>query len=96
METLKNRLFVTEHYRLLHGVEHAYWPHYMMRNMGNHLWKFKLNYGVKAFFIYQVAREVQHYKHLNRVSFMSTDEQMSKALSICWCSLLATGVCLAI
>jgi hypothetical protein len=73
LETLKNRLWVTEHYRLLHGVEHAHWPHYMMKNVGNHLWKFKFNYGVKAFFIYQVAREVQHYRHLNSVSFMTTD-----------------------
>jgi hypothetical protein len=32
-ETLKNRLWVIEHYRTLHGIEHAYWPHYLMREM---------------------------------------------------------------
>jgi hypothetical protein len=51
-ETLKNRLWVIEHYRTLHGIEHAYWPHYLMRNAGSHLWKYKFNYGIKGFFIY--------------------------------------------
>ena len=52
LDTLKNRLWVIDHYRTIHGIEHAYWPHYTMRNVGRHLWKFKFNYGIKAFFIY--------------------------------------------
>ena len=67
LETLKNRLWVAEHYRLLHGVEHAYWPHYVMRNVGGRLWKYKLNYAVKAFFLYQVFREVQNYRYIKNV-----------------------------
>ena len=58
LDTLKNRLWVADHYRLLNGIEHAYWPHYTIRNVGCHLWKFKFNYAVKAFFAYQVYREV--------------------------------------
>ena len=73
LETLKNRLWVSEHYRLLHGVEHAYWPHYVMRNVGGHMWKFKFNYAVKAFFAYQVYREVQNYRYMNSVAFLKTD-----------------------
>lgn len=73
LETLKNRLWVTEHYRLLHGVEHAYWPHYFLKNTGGHLWKYKLNYIVKAFFVYQAYRTVENYRYLNSVSFMSSD-----------------------
>ena len=72
LETLKNRLWVTEHYRLIHGVEHAYWPHYVLRNVGGHMNKYKLNYIVKAFFIYQAYRANNNYQYLNSVSFLNS------------------------
>ncbi len=96
LETLKNRLWVAEHYRLLHGVEHAYWPHYTMRNIGLHLNKYKFNYAVKAFFAYQVYREVQNYRYINSVTFISTDQQMAHFGSIAWTGFLATAVALLI
>lgn len=96
LETLKNRLWVTEYYRLLHGVEHAYWPHYTMKNVGNHLFKYKFNYAVKAFFAYQVYREIQNYRYINSVTFISTDQQFSHFGSIAWAGFLATSVAMLI
>ena len=96
LETLKNRLWVAEHYRLLHGVEFAYWPHYAMKNVGTHLWKFKFNYAVKAFFIYQVYREYQNYQYVKNVTFLSTDQQFQHYLQIGWNGFLATAVALLI
>ena len=96
LETLKNRLWVAEHYRLLHGVEHAYWPHYTMRNVGGHLYKYKFNYAVKAFFAYQVYREVQNFRYLNSVSFLKTDQQFEHVINIAWTGFLATTVALLI
>jgi len=74
LENLKNRLWVTEHYRLLHGIEHTYWPHYTMKNVGRRIWKYKFNYGLKAFFLYQVFREIQNYRYINSVKFLSADQ----------------------
>jgi hypothetical protein len=96
LETLKNRLWVAEHYKYLHGVEHAYWPHFAMKRAGNHLWKYKFNYAVKAFFLYQVVREVQHYRYINSVAFLSTDQQFGHLTNIAWCGFLATAVSLLI
>ena len=96
LEVMKNRLWVTEHYRLLHGVEHAYWPHYFMRNAACHLNKFKFNYAVKAFFAYQVYREVQNYNYVTKVAFLKTDEQFQHYMNIAWTGFLATAVCLLI
>lgn len=73
LETLKNRLWVTEHYRLLHGVEHAYWPHYFIRNAGGHLWKYKFNYAAKSIVIIHLFSLIQNYRHQNSVKFMRTD-----------------------
>lgn len=96
LETLKNRLWVAEHYRLLHGVEHAYWPHYFIRNLGGHLNKYKFNYAVKAFFAYQVYREIQNYRYINSVSFLKTDDQISYLGQVAWTGFLATAVALII
>jgi hypothetical protein len=67
-----------------------------MRNAGNHLWKYKFNYAIKAFFLYQVYREVQNYRYVKSVSFLATDQQFSHYLSIGWNGFLATAVALLI
>ena len=96
LENVKNRLWVTEHYRLVRGLEHAYWPHFAIRNVSLHLNKYKFNYAVKAFFAYQVYRDVQNYRYRNSVSFIRTDEQASHLAQIAWTSFLATAVALLI
>lgn len=96
LETMKNRLWVAEYYRLQHGIEHAYWPHYVMRNVGTHLYKYKFNYAFKAFFIYQAFREVQNYRYMNSVAFLKTDQQIEQLTNIAWTGFLATAVCLLV
>ena len=56
LEALKQRLWVAEHYKYLHGAEIAHWPHFFLKNVGTHLNKYKYNYAVKAFFFYQLYR----------------------------------------
>ena len=94
LQTLKNRLWVTEHYRLLHGVEHAYWPHFFLRNMGAHVFKFKFNYALKGFFAYQCYRDVQNYRYVNANTFISSDKQFEHLAQIAWTGFLATSVAL--
>ena len=64
LETLKSRLWVIDHYRYLHGVEHAHWPHFFMKNLGRHLNKYKFNYLVKTFFVYNFVREIRNYSYV--------------------------------
>lgn len=45
---LRNRLWVIDHYRYRYGAHHTFWLHAAMRKYGTHLWKYKVNYGVKA------------------------------------------------
>ncbi len=96
LETLQARLFVMEHYKYLHGVEHAHWPHYVMKNVGGHMWKYKFNYAIKAFFLYQVYREVKNYNYVKSVSFLSEDQMLAHYFNIGWSAVMTTGVCLLI
>ena len=64
-ETLKNRLAVIEHYKYLHGVEHAHWPHFAMSRLGRHLMKYKFNYAVKSFALYMVYRDIALFRHMS-------------------------------
>ena len=91
LETLKNRLWVTEHYRLLHGVEHAYWPHYFLRRAGNHLWKFKFAYAFKGILAYNVYRDVRNFQYRNSTQFLNTVEQQKLVLQVCYSGLVATA-----
>ncbi len=86
LETLKNRLWVTEYYRNLHGEEFAHWPHYFLRNSFKHINKYKFNYAVKAFFLYHVYRDVQTYRYEERTTFMPTDRQFHHLLQITYIS----------
>jgi hypothetical protein len=96
LETLKNRLWVTEHYRLLHGVEHAYWPHFVLKNVGNHLWKYKFNYGIKGYFVFNLFRVIQNYRYQQSVVFLKTDEQFNHVRSIAWNGFVTGAVFLLI
>jgi hypothetical protein len=92
LETLKNRLFVMEHYRTLHGVEFAYWPHYALRNLGRHVNKYKFNYALKAFVLYSAIRDIQIYRHASRTRFLRLDEMFSLSAQIGASSLVAGAV----
>jgi hypothetical protein len=52
LENLKNRLNLIEYYKNLHGIEHAYWPHYALGNIGRHLYRYKFNYAIKGLFAF--------------------------------------------
>ncbi|CDW71683.1 UNKNOWN [Stylonychia lemnae] len=75
LDTLKNRLWVSEFYRLQHGVEHAHWPHFFLRNVGRHLNKYKFNYAVKGYLVYLLYREFANFQYQNSIKFMPANEQ---------------------
>ena len=75
--TLVARLQAIEFYHLRHGIEHYHWPHYFMRNVAQHMYKYKFNYGLKAFCIYLMYSDVAAYNHLSKNKFTSyTDLNM--------------------
>ena len=75
VETLRNRLAVIEHYKLLRGEQHTFWPHYGLTNVARHLNRYKFNYAVKAFAAYIVYRDYVNYQHMNSRAFLSLQKQ---------------------
>uniref|UniRef100_A0A7S3X9K5 Uncharacterized protein n=1 Tax=Strombidinopsis acuminata TaxID=141414 RepID=A0A7S3X9K5_9SPIT len=67
--TLVARLQAIDHYHLQHGLEHYHWPHYFMRNVAQRVWKYKFNYGLKAFCIYTMYADIRAYDHLRKSKF---------------------------
>ena len=52
LQNLKARLSAIEYYQAKTSAELAYWPHFLMKNVGSNIWKYKYNYLVKFFFAY--------------------------------------------
>jgi hypothetical protein len=67
-----------------------------MRNVGCHLNKYKFNYLVKAFFAYQVYRDVQNYQYLHQVKFLTTSEGTKLGAQVAWSTFLFGAVTLLI
>ena len=57
-ETLRNRLWVIDHYRFKYGAAHTYWMHTFLGNQASKLRKYKFNYAFKAFLAYQIYANV--------------------------------------
>jgi hypothetical protein len=92
-ETLKNRLFVIQHYKYLHGVEFAHWPHFVLANIGRHLMKYKFNYAVKGFAAFLLYRAVSEYRHYNSRAFLTMDQHGYFGANILASSALFGGIC---
>jgi hypothetical protein len=76
-----NRI-AAEAYRYRHGVEHANWPHFMMRNVSRNVMKFKFNYALKGFALYYVVSDVQNYRYMKTRTFMTSAESMAHLQNI--------------
>jgi len=74
---LKNRLALIEHYKYQHGVEMAHWPHFALKRAARHLYRYKFNYGVKAFAAYVVYSDYANYRHQQERTFMTLQQQSS-------------------
>ena len=48
-ESLRNRLWVIDHYKFRYGAAHTYWVHSALQKYFSHINKFRNNYAVKAF-----------------------------------------------
>ena len=53
-ETLRNRLWVIDHYRFRYGAAHTYWVHTFLSKTFKNVNKYKFNYLLKAFLAYNV------------------------------------------
>lgn len=76
-QRLKNRLEAIEHYRHKHGQLYARWPHFAMQRLGNHLFRYKVNYGIKAFAAYLAYQEYAEYRHLSQMTIMTHDSELA-------------------
>jgi hypothetical protein len=92
-ETLKNRLAVIEHYRYVHGVEYAHWPHFAMSRLARHVFRYKVNYAIKGFAAYLIYRDVAQYRHLKATTFMTIPQELSFGVSAAFHSGLLLGIC---
>lgn len=61
---LKERLADIEFFKYRYGVELARWPHFALGRLGKHLYRYKFNYGVKAFAAYVIYKDVINFKHM--------------------------------
>ena len=54
-ETLKNRLWVIDHYKFRYGAAHTYWLHTLLSKTAAQLNRYKFNYGIKLFLAGSIA-----------------------------------------
>lgn len=95
-ERLTDRLAAIQKYRYIRGLEHTHWPHFLMTRAGQHLMKYKFNYGVKAFAAYIVYRDIAHYNHISSKAFLSYDQQAEIFLRTGAHSAILAALCLYI
>ena len=95
-ETLRNRLWVIDHYKYRYGANHTFWVHTALGKTFGHLNRYKFNYALKGFLFYQAWSKYQTYRYVNEMSLL-TDSQKAKYLSSVATSTAVFGaVCLVI
>ena len=70
-ETLRNRLWVIDHYRFRYGAQHTYWMHSLLGKAGNKLFKYKFNYALKGLLAYQVYAHYQTLKRMDEITYLT-------------------------
>lgn len=73
--TLKNRLNTIEHYKYIHGVERAHWPHFAMSRLGRHMMRYKTNLAVKGFAAYLIYRDIAYRRTMHETSFVTLQQE---------------------
>lgn len=73
--TLKNRLNAIEHYKYVHGVERAHWPHFALARFGRHVMRYKGNLAVKGFFAYLIYRDLAYRSQMHQTSFVTLQQE---------------------
>jgi hypothetical protein len=74
-ETLRNRLWVIDHYRFRYGAAHTYWLHTFLSRTLKNVNKYKFNYLLKAYLAYNVYSRYQNYKYVDDMTFMSETQR---------------------
>jgi hypothetical protein len=74
-ETLRNRLWVIDHYRFRYGASHTYWVHTALSRAFKRVNTYKFNYLLKAFLAYNVYSRYQTYKYVDDMTFMSETQR---------------------
>ena len=95
-ETLRNRLWVIDHYRFRYGASHTYWVNTLLSKTGSHMYKYKFNYALKAFLGYQIYASYQAYKSVNEMTFMTNPQKGVYGLPIAMSSGAFVATCLLI
>ena len=93
---LRNRLWVIDHYRYRYGAQHTFWLHAAMNKYGTQLWKYKFNYGAKAFAAFLIYNSYSTYSTANEVNFLTDKQKAAYAGNGLFCVAGFTGLCLVI
>ena len=92
-ETLMGRLTAIEYYKYRHGVMYARWPHFVLKKMGNTLWRYKVNYAVKGFAAYLVYSEYRQFKHMDEMAILTLEQDASFVLRVTGKALACGALC---
>ena len=95
-ETLRNRLWVIDHYRFRYGAAHTYWLHTLLSKGGAKLYKYKFNYALKAVLAYQVYAHYQTLKRMDEITFLTGPQRGQLTLPIAASSGALAAACLLI
>jgi hypothetical protein len=95
-ETLKNRLWVIDHYRFRYGAAHTYWVHTALSRSFANVNRYKFNYLLKAFLAYNVYSKIQTYNQVDEMTFMSETQRGQHRLPILTGTAVLGAVCLLI
>jgi len=89
---LKNRLELIQYYKTVHG-DHAFWPHFFMRRVANHAFKYKFNYAVKGFASLLVFTSLAEYQHMKETRFLTMQDESKQVAKIITHSAVFFGIC---
>lgn len=81
-ETLRNRLAVIEHYKYLHGVQRAHWPHFAMQRAARYLMRYKVNLLVKAGAGYLVYNDYQHWRVMHETTLPTLQQEANMFMNM--------------
>jgi len=95
-ETLRNRLWVIDHYKFRYGAGHTYWVHSALSRAFKNVNRYKFNYLLKAFLAYNVYSKYQTYKYVDEMTFLTHTQKGALTIPIITGSVALGAACLLI
>ena len=79
---MKLRLQQTEAVANSYAPHQRYWVKHSLENVGRQVWKYKFNYGVKAFFIYRAYAEFRNLRHVTSTTIPDPNDLVQRSVRV--------------